>query len=138
MVKIIGGLLHKRRLKKIRGRQMVIEINKAIHVAADIIASDAAHSITEGAVSGRHHVPSKPGEPPNADTHKLDRSIAVSVTSPMKAEINVFAPYAAALEFGTSKVAERPFMRPATEKNRKKAERLLKEAVKRVVKGETL
>ena len=115
---------------------MIEAVNKAIYVAADIIATEAALSITAGAVSGKNHVASKPGEAPNADTHFLDRSIATSVTSPLHAEVNVFAPYAAKLEFGDSKVAERPFLRPATEKHRPKAQRLLKEAVRRVVRGE--
>lgn len=117
---------------------MVEQINRAIYVAADIIATEAALSITAGAVGGKFHVASKPGEAPNADTGFLDRSIAVSVPSPLKAEVNVFAPYAARLEFGDSKVAERPFLRPATEKHRPKAQRLLKEAVRRVVRGEAI
>ncbi|QEH79943.1 HK97 gp10 family phage protein [Sphingomonas sp. C8-2] len=137
-MKITGAKAHKARLGRIRGGAMVREVGKAIYVAADMIAVEAAISITTGAVSGKNHVPSKPGEPPNADTHFLDRSIGVEQFQPLKAKVVAYAPYAEALEFGTSDVAPRPFMEPATRKMRPKARRLVAEAVKRVARGGTL
>jgi HK97 gp10 family phage protein len=93
---------------------------QALFVGADHLRADAVHSITEGSVSGQGHVPSKPGEPPKADTHQLDTSI---ITEPLPAgqagyRVSANAPHAAALEFGTSKMAERPYMRPAAARSR--------------------
>jgi HK97 gp10 family phage protein len=93
-------------------------LGKALYATADAVAVDAAISITTGAVSGKGHVPSSPGSPPNADTHMLDRSIEAALVSPLVATATANAPYAAALEYGTSKMAERPYMRPAALKNR--------------------
>ena len=44
-----------------------------------------------------------------------------------KAEIISTADYSAALEFGTSKMAARPFMQPSLEENRPKIRRLVKQ-----------
>lgn len=100
-----------------QGRRL---ISQAVYAGADIIATEAALSITRGSISGKGHIPSKPGEPPNADTRQLDRSIAVRQVGELKAEIVVSAPYAADLEFGTSRMAARPFLQPAID--RKQAE----------------
>lgn len=140
MVKVTGAKAHKARLGRIRGAAMRRELSKAIFVAADMLTVEAAISITAGAVSGKNHVPSKPGEPPNADTHFLDRSIGTESfqSNLLKAKSVAFAPYAKALEFGTSKVAARPFMAPAAKLVRPKAQRLVAAAVKIVARGGSL
>lgn len=138
MARIIGAKAHAARLKKIRGQAMVREVGKAIYAAADYHATEAALSITAGAVSGKGHVPSRPGEPPNADTHLLDRSIHVERAGPLKALSVADAPYARPLEEGTARMVERPYMRPAAAKTRPQAEKLVRAAVKRVVSGGTL
>ncbi|WP_437870859.1 HK97-gp10 family putative phage morphogenesis protein [Methylorubrum extorquens] len=90
------------------------EVFKAIYAAADIIAAEAALSITRGSVSGKNHVPSAPGQPPNADTRQLDTNIIVRPDRPrLAAQIITQAPYSAHLEYGTARMAARPFMRPA-------------------------
>lgn len=138
MARIIGAKAHSARLKKISGAAMVREVGKAVYAAADYLSTEAALSITAGAVSGKGHVASLPGDPPMADTHLLDRSAHSEQTGPLKAESIADAPYAVALEFGTSKVAARPFMGPAAAKTRPQAQKLVAAAVKRVVKGGTL
>lgn len=138
MVKVTGAKAHAARLKKIRGAAMVNEVGKAVYAAADALAVDAALSITKGAVSGKGHVPSAPGEPPNADTHLLDRSIEATKTGRLTAETSANAPYAVDLEVGTSKMAARPFMKPAAERIRPKANNFVAAAVKRVVSGGSL
>ncbi|GEL44237.1 hypothetical protein MEX01_48280 [Methylorubrum extorquens] len=106
------------------------EIARAVYAAADIIAADAAVSITNGSISGAGHVPSAPGEPPNADTRQLDTSIAVVLDAPnLTANVVAQAPYAAALEYGTRKMAARPFLRPALIRNQEAAEALIARAV---------
>ncbi len=114
------------------------EVGKAIYTAADLLSVEAALSITQGAVSGANHKPSAPGSPPNADTHLLDRSIHTERESTLVSLTVADAPYAADQEFGNSRLPERPYMRPAAEKTRPKAERLVVAAVKRVVGGGTL
>lgn len=138
MVAITGQKAHKARLKRIRGAAMRAEVGKAIYVAADYLSTEAALSITNGAVSGANHVASAPGEPPNADTHDLDRSIHTERESQLVALTVADSDHAAAMEFGTSRVAARPYMQPAAAKTRPKAQRLVQAAVKHVVKGGTL
>jgi HK97 gp10 family phage protein len=112
------------------------EATAALYAAGQAIEIDAEHSITDGSISGKGHVPSLPGEPPNADTRLLDSSIeTVLVDGPEGGRVNVEsnAPYAAHLEFGTSKMAERPYMRPAVERNRDKVTKLVAAATANVV-----
>lgn len=135
---VIGAKAHVARMKKLSGATMTREAGKLAFVLADMHATEAALSITKGSVSGAGHVASKPGQAPNADTHLLDRSIEAAKTGPLKAESSANAPYAADLEFGNSKMAERPYMKPAAAKVRAKAESLARIAVKRIVAGGTL
>jgi hypothetical protein len=111
------------------------EAGKLVVTLADMHATDAAISITTGAVSGANHVPSKPGQPPNADTHVLDRSIHVERIAPLVAQSVADAPYAVALEGGTSRVAARPYMAPAAKRIRKQAGKLAAKAVKVLLSG---
>jgi len=137
-MKVIGGKQHAARMKRLSGPAMQREARKLVYALADMHATEAALSITRGAVSGKNHVASKPGEPPNADTHLLDRSIEAALTGPVSAESSANAPYAAALEFGTSRMAERPYMRPATQKVRKEVDQLAREGVRRITQGGVL
>lgn len=117
MAKISGARKHARRLRPIAARRIL----QGLYAAGQLIELDAERSITEGSVSGAGHVPSLPGEPPNADTRHLDTNIDTTIASANPPTVNVTsnASYSAALEFGTSKMEERPFMRPAAEKNQK-------------------
>lgn len=133
MVKVTGAKAFKARLGRISGPEMTRQVGAALFAAGELIEVEAALSITNGPVSGKNHVPSRPGEPPNADTHVLDRSIETNQVEPLKVEVSANAPYAAALEFGSSKVQERPYMRPALARKQKKAAELIRRAVKKVV-----
>ncbi|QJR01724.1 hypothetical protein HH800_05655 [Sphingobium yanoikuyae] len=125
-----GADAHLKRLRNMT-RGMRKEASKLVYVLADMHATEAALSITEGAVSGKGHVPSKSGEAPNADTHFLDRSVHVERTGELTAQSIADAPYAARLEFEM----DRPFMRPAAKKIRKAASRLAAKGVSIIVKG---
>lgn len=116
MAKITGADRHARRLKPMPARAILQEL----YTLGQMIELDAERSITEGSVSGKGHVPSAPGEPPNADTRVLDTNIETTIASSNPPGVNVTsnAPYSAALEYGSSKMEERPFMRPAVEKNK--------------------
>lgn len=110
-------------------------IGQALFVAGETIQVEAQISITTGAVSGKGHVASAPGEAPNADTHRLADNIETVQPAPLRVEVSSNAPYSAALEFGTSKMAERPFMRPAVAKKRKEVTDLLAKAINHISKG---
>lgn len=56
--------------------------------------------------------PSEPGEAPGVDTGTLKNSIHVENTGRFKRAIAAGTDYAPHLEFGTSKMAARPFMMP--------------------------
>lgn len=134
MAKISGRDAHLRRLRNMT-LGMRKEAQKLIYTLADMHATEAAISITTGAVSGANHVPSSPGEAPNANTHVLDRSLHVEKTGQLTAQSIADAPYAAKLEFGDERVVERPFMRPAATKIKKAVDKLAKAGVRRINKG---
>jgi HK97 gp10 family phage protein len=135
MARVTGVDVHLKHLKSLTTPQTRAAVGAAIYAAADIIRTEAALSIVHGAVQGKGHIPSRPGEPPNRDTGQLDTSIVTAKTGELKAEVSANTPYAVALEFGTSKMAERPYMRPATEKHRQAAAELVQKAVNRAAKG---
>lgn len=115
---VFGMKVHRNRLARMR-TAIKNESRRELFAAGEVIRKDAADSIKEGAISGPGHIPSAPGQPPNADTHNLDLSIDVRI-NPSGKSVSVIAQakYAAALEFGTSRIAARPFMRPALQRNK--------------------
>jgi HK97 gp10 family phage protein len=114
-------------------QQAVAELGMTLFAAGDLIQTSAQESITTGAISGKGHVPSLPGEPPKADTHTLDRQIETEMVEPLRIRVTSYAPYSAALEFGTSRMAARPFMMPAAARERKAAVKMVRDAVTRIV-----
>jgi HK97 gp10 family phage protein len=127
---IKGAKAHTDRLKRMQARTPQ-EVVRALYAAGQEIEIEAEISITNGSISGKGHVPSLPGEPPNADTRVLDSNIETTVAANLVPTVHVTsnAPYSAALEYGTSKMAERPFMRPAVAKKRADVVRLVGAAV---------
>lgn len=114
---IEGLSIHKSRLRRMAN--VKAPVLRALYEAGEAVRADAANSIIQGSVSGAGHVPSAPGQPPNADTHRLDLSIDVVINpSQLTATVVSKAPYSAALEFGTSTILPRPFLRPALQRNR--------------------
>lgn len=130
-----GVAEHRRRLQRIRGDRMVGAITRTLFKVAQDIQVDAQISISTGATSGKNHVASAPGEPPNNDTGVLAGNIEAAVVGPLKAEVSSNAPYGLAQEMGSEKLGlpERPYMRPAAEKNRENGRRQVVQAVNRVV-----
>ncbi|MDF1625656.1 MAG: HK97 gp10 family phage protein [Parvibaculaceae bacterium] len=136
-MKITGALEHEARLKRLASAKARAEVTKALFVGGAEIELEAEHSITNGSISGSGHVASAPGQPPNADTRLLDMSIDTTVQGQTPPRVNVTsnAPYSAHLEFGTSKMAERPFMRPAAKKKRSAVTKRIADAIDRVNRG---
>lgn len=88
----------------------------ALFECADHFKASAQVAITRGSVSGKSHVASRPGDPPHNDTGSLKSGIVVRKPKPdggaLISEVRSEARYAAHLEFGTSKMSPRPYMRP--------------------------
>lgn len=133
MVQVHGRDRAKGKISQLQGAEMVAEVDKALFKGGNLIQTTAQKSITDGSISGKGHIPSKPGEPPNADTHTLDRQIETAATGPLQVEVSSNAPYSAHLEYGTSRMAARPYMGPAARKERANVVRLVTEAAKRAV-----
>lgn len=121
-----------RRMRFMMSRQFLEAGNAAIYEAADAVRAEAFRSISAGSVSGKNHVASAPGDAPNRDTGILQANIEISQPKPLVARVTSKAPYAAALERGTSKMAARPYMRPARDKMLPEAKRILKRKIKQV------
>lgn len=110
-------------------------IERALFVGASEIVTEVKLSITRGSVSGKNHVPSRPGEPPNNDTGVLANNIEATQEGPLRAVASSNAPYSQPLEFGTSKMAARPFMRPAAAKVKPQVQKLVADAVARAIRA---
>ena len=134
---IIGAKAHVARLKKLAGPETTRLVGAALFAAGESIATEAQTLITAGSASGtktkKHlHVPSKPGEPPNNFSGTLAGNIEAAHTeNPLVVTVTSNAPYAAALEFGTSRMAARPYMQPARDAKLKEAQTLVATAVKK-------
>lgn len=122
------------RLNGAGGPALIREVGQALFAGGELIRAEAAHLITEGAVSGKGHVPSLPGEPPNEDTGTLRIGIETAQIAPLHVEVSSNAPYAVPLEAGTSKMVERPSMGPATRNMRREVVELVRDAVSRALK----
>lgn len=129
MPKITGRERVAARLEFMTSKQAVENVGRVLFWGADQIKAEARHLITEGSISGKNHVPSLPGEPPNRDTGVLDSHIEAVQTAPLRSEASSNAPYAVPLEAGTSKMAARPYMGPATRNKRKEIVEKVVEAV---------
>jgi HK97 gp10 family phage protein len=109
--------------------------SQIMYAAGNLIQVEAQLSITNGAVSGQGHIPSRPGQPPNNDTGRLADQIETVQLSPLHTEVSSNARHAVALEFGTTRMAERPYMRPAVAKTRKEVLDLIRRAADEALKG---
>ena len=108
--------------------------------AGNLVRNTAVTSINQGAKSGvtyqlynprRTHTASSAGQPPATDTGFLVNNIVLDIdNNGLGANVESRADYSAFLEFGTSKMAARPFMQPALEENKPKINRLAKQMIK--------
>ena len=107
---------HLRRLRKLASADVERVAGAVVYEGADTIHAEAFRMVSAGSVSGAGHVASRPGQAPNRDTGTLQANFETAKTGRVSAEFRSKAPYAAALEFGTSKMAARPHIRPARDK----------------------
>lgn len=127
-----GKKEHLARLKALQGGAERAA-GRVLFVGADMIKAAAQRSITAGSVSGKNHAPSKPGQPPNNDSGVLKNNIETAMIKPLVAQVSSNAPYSAPLEFGTSRMASRPFMRPARDKTAPEIQRLFVTEIAKLV-----
>lgn len=136
MARWVGAKVHGDRLRRLRGHQLRDGVADAVEDGVELIALIAKNSIIEGSVSGPGHVPSAPGEPPNADTHELDQSIHTEVDrNTLYGKVIADADYAADQEFGNAQLPERPYMRPAAKIGRPRARQGVVEAIRHANRG---
>lgn len=128
---------HDARLQRLSRLRVLPALAQELVDNAGVIAADASFSIIDGATSGSGHVPSAPGQPPNADTHDLDQSIHVAelVETPDGIKTGVIADsdHALYMEKGTVNVTERPFLTPAMERQRNAVPRGLRDTFNRAL-----
>ena len=130
-----GAKRHADRLKYLGSAATEKLITQALFVGASTIAVENQRLITTGAVSGKNHVPSNPGGPPNNDTGVLKGNIEAFRHGKLRARVVSSAPYAAALEFGSSKVAARPSTRVARDNKKKEVVNLVEKAMGQAVRN---
>lgn len=123
---------HLRRLRRLSGTAAERAVGKALFAGGEQIQVEAQLSITRGAVSGANHVASRPGEPPNNDQGDLVAGIETTQPKTLLVEVSSSAGHAAPLEFGTSRMAARPYMRPARDNNIKEVQKSVAAAIDRV------
>ena len=102
---------HRARLRRLAN--VGSEVQEALVETAKEIAQEADRSIGAGSASGK---PSRPGQAPNRQSGELQDGIRVVEKGPGVVEVQSTAPHARPLEFGTSKIAPRPYLRPARDK----------------------
>lgn len=112
---------------------IVREIAGGMYAIGSLVATHAQQLITAGSVSGKHHVASSPGEPPNNDTGGLASGIEVQQLAPLKVQVVSTARYSIPLEHGTSKMGARPFLAPAREATRREAQQIAVKLVNRAL-----
>lgn len=112
---------HAARLKRLSAARVVPALGEVLETSAQAIAEDAALSIRDGAISGPGHIPSEPGQPPNADTHDLDQSIhageLIETSDSIRSSVIADSDHAW-IERGGSNMEPRPYMEPAVERAR--------------------
>lgn len=123
---------------------IVKEVRAEIFLLSKEVESDAKISIQRGPKTGLiykrknvSHRASAPGEAPATDTGSLVSSIThgqVDVTG-FVYEVGTNSKYAKPLEFGTRKMASRPFLQPALEKNKKPGLARIKRSIQKVAKN---
>lgn len=114
-------------------------VSKAVIGTAMELRRDVVKSIQRGPASGRTyqkynprrtHTASAPDQPPMSDTGRLANSITFDKIDDLTASVGSAIAYAAYLEYGTSRMAARPYFRPAVQRIEDKFNDRLEAAIK--------
>ena len=141
MTRVSTRVVRKKRMLDKYEKGALNGIRRAVALGAVNVQREAVKSIQEGGKSGvvyqkynprRVHQASAAGEPPASDTGLLASNISLDIDPDgLGASVDSRADYSSFLEFGTSKMAARPFMQPALEVNRKKIKANMAEELKK-------
>ena len=141
-IRLEGSEQLQRELRRLSG-DLREEAGKAVLATAIEMRADIVKSIQRGPASGRTykksnptrtHTASAPGQPPMSDTGRLANSITFDRLGDLTASVGSALNYAPWLEYGTSRMAARPFFRPAVERMRPKYIGKLEELIGRAMK----
>ena len=142
MTRVSTRVVRKKRMLDKYEKGALNGIRRAVALGAVNVQREAVKSIQEGGKSGvvyqkynprRVHQASAAGEPPASDTGLLASNISLDIDPDgLGASVDSRADYSSFLEFGTSKMAARPFMQPALEMNRKKIKANMAEELKKI------
>lgn len=130
---VTGGAKFVARLRRAGrvGKVMDIWANDS----AEIVAQEARDLLNDGGIPSPNHIVSRPGQPANTDSGYLaSRTNAEDLPEQGHAAAISDAEYSLWIEMGTSRVVERPFMRPATANKRKGIVKAARDAVNRATK----
>jgi phage gpG-like protein len=112
--------------------KIAIASNRRLDRAVSNAIRNTADDILEviiSELSTTSNVPSSPGEPPHKQSGKLANSFTSSIDSD-GVTISSDSPYAGMLEYGTSRMAARPYIAPNMGKFKEIARRNLAEEMK--------
>ncbi len=138
-IRLEGSEELQRELRRLSG-DLREEAGKAVLATAIEMQADIVKSVQRGPASGRvyekysprrTHQASAPGQPPMSDTGRLANSITFDRIGDLTATVGSALNYAAWLEYGTSRMAARPFFRPAVEQMRPKYIGRLEDVIRR-------
>ena len=140
MPETIRGLKELKKKNEQR-KKVIMNITKSVVLrCANDVKNTAQESIKQKGTGrtyrkynpNRTHTASAPNMPPATDTGFLGANISLNVEAKsdgsVVGQIISAAPYSKALEFGTTEIVQRPFMRPALHKNRKNIREKFKKA----------
>lgn len=114
------------------------QVSEVVIGTAMALKADIAQRIQRGPASGRvyqkynprrTHQASAPGQAPMSDTGRLANNIFFDTEGQMSAVVGSTIAYAVMLEYGTRKMAARPFFTPAVEAMRPKFAKQLERAI---------
>lgn len=125
-IRLEGSDQLQRQLRRLAG-DLREEAGRTVLATAIEMRADIVTSIQRGPASGvtyrktnptRTHTASAPGQAPMSDTGRLANSITFDRVGDLTATVGSALNYAPWLEYGTSRMAARPFFRPAIERMR--------------------
>ena len=125
-IRLEGSEQLQRQLRRLAG-DLREEAGRTVLATAIEMRADIVQRIQRGPASGitykkskptRTHTASAPGQAPMSDTGRLANSITFDRVGNLTATVGSALNYAPWLEYGTSRMAARPFFRPAVERMR--------------------
>lgn len=104
------------RLENTRAQALEI-LGVAVARKAQLLRNEILETLSRPGTGRRYgrHVASAPGQAPAVDQGQLRQSITALKVEPFRWRVGTNVEYALYLEFGSQRVAPRPFIRPAVE-----------------------